>query len=120
MSNFQLITDAEFKRGMRSFAAAVNVVGVMQEEVALGMLATAMCSACAQPPIVLVCINKSASIHDILRSNENFCISVLEAGQMDIATKFVESETTERFSHCEWDTMSTGAAAIRGSLARPR
>ena len=60
MSNYRVTTDAEFKRGMRNFVAAVNVVGVMQEEVAMGILATAMCSACAQPPIVLVCINKSA------------------------------------------------------------
>jgi len=111
-----MITETEFKSGMRNFAAAVNVMGVMQEETASGMLATAMCSVCAQPPIVLVCNNKSASIHDILRSTENFCISVLKADQMAIARKFMESDKAERFSQCEWETVSTGAPAIQGAL----
>ena len=54
--------DAEqFKVGMRTLAGAVNIITSTHGGHRYGMTATAVCSATADPPTVLACINKLAT-----------------------------------------------------------
>src|SRR6185436_15849319 len=53
----------QFKAGMRSLAGAVNIITSAHAGHRYGMTATAVCSASAEPPTVLVCINKLATTH---------------------------------------------------------
>ncbi|MCP5368500.1 MAG: flavin reductase family protein [Hyphomicrobiales bacterium] len=106
----------EFKMGMRYLAAAVNVVSVIEEGAPRGMLATAVCSVCAEPPMLLVCVNQVASLHRSIRETGHFGVSVLDERQFDTACHFMSSAATERFTLCDWDTLVTGAPAIRGAL----
>lgn len=113
MSN---ITSDEFKLGMRHIAAAVNVISTIENDEPRGMLATAVCSVCAEPPTLLVCINKSTSMHAAVVKTGHFCVSVLDERQFDTASKFLSVNGAERFNLCDWDTLVTGAPAIRNAL----
>ena len=52
----------QFKTGMRSLAGAVNIITTTHAGHPYGMTATAVCSASADPPTVLICVNKLASL----------------------------------------------------------
>jgi len=110
------ITPDQFKLGMRHLAATVNVISVTVDGQPLGMLATAVCSVCAEPPTLLVCINRTASMHSAIRDSGNFCVNVLDQNQFNTACHFMSRDSSERFSVCDWDILATGAPAIQGAL----
>ena len=53
-----------FKRGMRHLAASVTLITTRHRDLRGGLTATAVCSVSAEPPQILVCVNKTASAHD--------------------------------------------------------
>src|SRR4030088_3115701 len=53
----------QFRTGMRSLAGAVSIITSAQAGHRYGMTATAVCSASAEPPTVLICVNKLATTH---------------------------------------------------------
>ncbi|WP_373086618.1 flavin reductase family protein [Sneathiella sp.] len=105
-----------FKHGMRHLAATVNVISVMCGDEPRGMLATAVCSVCADPPTLLICINRSASMYSAIQDTGRFCVNVLDQRQFDTACHFMSQGASERFTICDWDTLRTGAPAIQGAL----
>jgi len=110
------ITPENFINGMRHLAAAVNVISAMVDGKPRGMVATAVCSVCASPPTLLVCINQTAEMYKSITEGGQFCISVLDEQQFETATMFASADRDDRFNHCEWDTIATGAPAIRNAL----
>lgn len=110
------ITPEEFKQGMRHLAAAVNVVSAMVDGEPRGMLATAVCSVSAEPPTLLVCVNRDTSMHGTISDTGAFCVSVLNERQFDAALRFISKKGPERFALCEWDILETGAPAIRDAI----
>src|SRR5258707_8398131 len=58
------IDAAAFKKGMRHLAASVTLITTRHRELRGGLTATAVCSVSAEPPQILVCVNKTASAHD--------------------------------------------------------
>ena len=55
------IDAAAFKKGMRHLAASVTLITTRHRELRGGLTATAVCSVSAEPPQILVCVNKTAS-----------------------------------------------------------
>src|SRR6266513_677619 len=67
----------QFKVGMRALAGAVNIITSTQAGHRYGMTATAVCSATADPPTVLACINRLATTHGAVAKSKAFCVNVL-------------------------------------------
>lgn len=114
--------DAEaFKKGMRQLSAAVTVVTTGTDlEHRAGLTATAVCSVSAEPPHLLVCINRLGEGHARIREWRNFCVNVLSHGQIRIAKRFAGMEGgahPERFAQGEWGSLTTGAPVLAGCLA---
>lgn len=81
--------DAEsFRRGMRSLAGAVCVIATGVPGRRAGLTATAVCSVTAEPPRLLVCLNKGTGTHASVTNNGCLSINVLGADQIEIARKF--------------------------------
>ncbi len=53
-----------------------------------GMTVTAFCSLSLEPPLVLICIEKTASVHEALTSAPAFVVNILAAKQEQIARRF--------------------------------
>jgi flavin reductase (DIM6/NTAB) family NADH-FMN oxidoreductase RutF len=107
----------QFKTGMRSLAGAVNIITSANASHRYGMTATAVCSVSAEPPTVLVCINKHASTHDAISKSKAFCANVLRAEDWGLSTAFSGQQTGEgRFKSRQWSKLSTGSPVLVDSL----
>src|SRR5919201_6737747 len=93
----------QFKIGMRTLAGAVNIITSMNAGHRYGMTATAVCSATAEPPTVLVCINKLATTHNAVAKGKVFCVNVLRAEDWELSTTFSGGQAGEaRFKTRHW------------------
>ena len=90
---------ADFKRAMRRVASTVNVITVCVGGEPMGITATAMSSLSLDPPSLLICINRSASLHSPLEDVSHFCVNVLHRSQEAIAQMFADrSQQALRFA----------------------
>jgi len=107
----------QFRLGMRTLAGAVNIITTMHAGHRYGMTATAVCSASAEPPTVLACINKLAGTHDPVTKGKVFCVNVLRAEDWELSTLFSGAQTGEgRFRHGNWTRLSTGSPVLVDAL----
>src|SRR6185295_7991875 len=110
--------DAEqFKVGMRTLAGAVNIVTSLQAGHRYGMTATAVCSASAEPPTVLACINKLATTHGAVSKAAAFCVNVLRAEDWQLSSTFSGAQSGEaRFKSGNWTRLATGSPVLVDAL----
>lgn len=91
-----------FRSAMRHVAATVYAVTTGAAGERHGILATAVSSLSFDPPSLLVCINRSASLHEPLACADTFCVNVLGMGNRDIADAFLDQRGEGRFGNGEW------------------
>jgi flavin reductase (DIM6/NTAB) family NADH-FMN oxidoreductase RutF len=112
------IDAAAFKKGMRHLAASVTLITTRHGDLRGGLTATAVCSVSAEPPQILVCVNKTASAHDHIGEAGFFCINILSPAHRKIAERFAGMdgvEGDERFADMgDWSTLTTGAPVLKG------
>ncbi|MFD2762702.1 flavin reductase family protein [Micromonospora eburnea] len=77
------------RRAFGTFATGVTVVTVGGEQ-PHGMTANSFTSVSLDPPLVLVCVDKSAVMHACLDNVPVFGISVLAAGHAEVARYFAD------------------------------
>ena len=93
----------EFLNSMRGVASTVNVISSQYEDVKHAMTASSVVSLSLDPPSMLVCVNKEASIHQILEKERFFCINILSKDQMDLANLCSSADNEDsRFNSEEW------------------
>lgn len=113
----QPVTLDQFKLGMRSLAGAVSVITSAHSGHRYGMTATAVCSATAEPPTVLVCINRTTATHGSIAKGGVFCVNVLRAEDLEVSTQFSGAQTGDaRFRSREWTRLSTGSPVLIDAL----
>src|SRR3954453_5945634 len=113
----QPVDAGQFKIGMRTLAGAVNIITSFHSGHRYGMTATAVCSASAEPPTVLVCINKLATTHNAVTKRKMFCVNVLRAGDCPPSTPFRGGHTGDaRFRHGSWTGLATGSPVLIDGL----
>ena len=75
MENSDLNKD--FIQAMRGVASTVSVVSAKTDDIRHAMTAISVVSLSMEPPSMLVCVNKEASIHNILSVGSLFCLSLI-------------------------------------------
>jgi len=107
----------QFKIGMRSLAGAVSIITSAQASHRYGMTATAVCSATADPPTVLICLNKLATTHGAVAKSKVFCVNVLRAEDWELSTSFSGAQAGEgRFKSRDWVKLATGSPVLIDAL----
>jgi flavin reductase (DIM6/NTAB) family NADH-FMN oxidoreductase RutF len=103
-----------------AFATGVTVVTVGGES-PHGMTANAFTSVSLDPPLVLVCVNQDARMHQALVRGGGFAISVLAGHQREVARHFASGRRPPgiaQFATVGWTPGDqTGAPLIAGALA---
>lgn len=94
---------ASFRDAMRHVAATVYAVTTGHAGSRYGILATAVSSLSFDPPSLLVCVNRAASLHDPLLEARTFCVNVLGLGNRDVAEHFMDGQAPDRFSVGAWE-----------------
>ncbi len=78
-----------FRRGMRALPGAVCVIAANGADGApIGLTATSVTSLSADPPSLLVCVNRGAQIAAALSAGAHFSVNLLAAGQQEVAEAF--------------------------------
>ncbi|MFC4347026.1 flavin reductase family protein [Kordiimonas lipolytica] len=113
------ISKDQFKQGMRRLGGAVNIVTAADGGVWAGLTATAVTSLSAEPPRLLVCINRQGVTYDIVSKGRTLGVNVLGTAHKGLAMRFAGmdgEEETERFSGGDWFTAKSGAPLLNGAL----
>ena len=100
---------SDFRLAMRRLAATVTLVTTSDADgKRYGMLATSVTSVTMEPPMLLVCVSRSAHVHPALMARKSMCINVLLDGQADLVRAFSSSlPHDERFASAAWDKHPT-------------
>ncbi len=110
------ISSDSFKAAMRRLASSVSIVTTQHAGSPAGLVATAVCSVSAEPPMLLVCINRQAQCHEAVSAAGYFCVNVLDSCQADLADRFARATAEDRFLGLEYNSMITGAPALTEAL----
>jgi flavin reductase (DIM6/NTAB) family NADH-FMN oxidoreductase RutF len=109
----------DFVAAMGQHVSSVCVITTKYEGKSYGLTATAMSSVCADPPRLLVCINKSGTSHDMILSSGVFCVNVLDEHQEKIGKAFagILGKDFDRFSIGDWQELTTGSPVLKDASA---
>ena len=105
---------------MKRAVAGVNIVTTDGVAGRYGLTVSAFCSVSANPPLVLVCINRRSPARRAIVDNRCFCVNVLAADQQPIAEKFAGMPGHGRpyeFADSEWSTGSAGSPVLDRAVA---
>lgn len=113
------VDPAEYIAAVAQHVSSVCIITTEFEGVRYGLTATAVCSVCADPPRLLVCVNKTGFTHDKITGSGRFCVNVLTEDQDAVAMVFagMGGDRAERFATGTWTTLTTGAPALEGAAA---
>jgi len=108
-----------YLKRMRNVPGAVAIIGTALKGVRGGLAATAWSSLSADPPSMLVCVNQSASAHDMIVGSGVFTINQLASSHDETVAIFSNRRGLQgdnRFLADEWMTGSTGAPVLTSAV----
>jgi flavin reductase (DIM6/NTAB) family NADH-FMN oxidoreductase RutF len=107
-----------FRQVMSQFATGITIVTTRAGEEIHGLTANSFCSVSLEPPLVLVCVDKSAHSHDLIVRGRNFAVNILTASQEALARRFSTNNlaANDRFAGIQFRTEMTGAPILLESL----
>jgi len=114
------VTATRFRGAMRLLAGGVSVVTVGRDLQISGMTVTSVTSLSAEPPTLLVCVNRLASSWPLFQKHRAFAINILHAEQQDLADRFAGRHGVSgaaRFEGIDWSTLVTGIPVLTDCLA---
>jgi len=108
-----------FRQGMRLLAGGVCIAATSLNGERLGLTVTAVCSLTADPPTLVVCINRASGAHNAMRTTRRVSVNFLAAGQVRLAELFSSPSTkgAQRFEPAHWVDLTSGAPALVDALA---
>ena len=111
-----------YKSGMRRLAGAVCILTLNRDNEWAGLTATAVSSISAEPPRLMVCINRNVYAHEFVEPGGPLCVNVLESGQLDDAKRFAGMidgvKGQDRFSTGPWEQSGDDAPELTSSMVR--
>jgi flavin reductase (DIM6/NTAB) family NADH-FMN oxidoreductase RutF len=107
-----------FRSVLGRFASGVTVVTVRDGDGRdYGMTVSAFCSVSLEPPLVLICVDHTASMHGAAASVPHFAVSILSAEQEALSRRFSDSAEQLRFDGVGYSRGQTGLALLDDALA---
>ena len=110
------IDDARFRQAMGHFASGVTVVTTASAGELYGMTVSSFSSLSLNPPLVLICIDKSVPSHDMIRDSGRFVVNILEERQEHLSRRFATT-ATDKFKGVAWHSGQLGLPVLDNTLA---
>jgi flavin reductase len=107
---------ASFRQAMSRLGAAVTLLTTDGPAGRHGMTASAVCSVTDNPPMLLVCVNKTARSHDLFLRNGVIGVNVLAGGHEELSGRFAKFSEEDRFSYSGWQSLKTGVPLLNDAL----
>jgi len=109
----------DFRNILGNFATGVTIVTTRVGDSTHGMTANAFSSLSLDPPLVLVCVDKTANSHELIAEAGFYAVNILSRGQQDISDEFARKAEgrTHSIDHLAHRFGVTGAPLLEGCLA---
>jgi flavin reductase ActVB len=112
-----LVDPATFRDAMARFPTGVTIVTAHDEDgTPHGFTASSFCSVSLDPPLVLVCLAKSANSYAVFARMGNFAVSVLQAHHAELAHRFA-TKNADKFSQGRFVHTARGRTVLAEALA---
>ena len=96
------IDRAAFFALMSAFPTGVTIVSTLDElGQPRGLTCTMTCSVSADPPLLLVCIDKKSNTLPALRHTRRFVVNYLRAGRAELSNRFA-THSPGKWTHVAW------------------
>ena len=113
-----MIAGEEFRKLLGRWTTGVTIVTARSGEKVHGMTVSAFTEVSLDPPLVLVCCDKSSNTHLLMAEGGVFAVNILARDQTALSNKFAsKKEEWQRFDGLAWDTEVTGAPILPGTVA---
>ena len=108
---------AHFRELLGRFATGVTVLTVVGPEgKPLGMTANSLSSVSLHPPLISVCVDHEAELHDVIVNSRDFVVNVLSSPQEELARRFSDKHE-DRFEGIGYHISPEGLILLGGALA---
>lgn len=111
---------AAFRAGMSRLGGACTIITASHEGERGGLTATAVCSVSAEPPRLLVCVNRNVRAHQLIADSGRLGVNVLDACHEGLAKRFagmVEGVVGgDRFLEGNWACSPKGVPLLSDAL----
>jgi len=111
------MTGADFRSTMRCFPTGVTIVTTMLDGKPKGFTANAFSSVSAEPPTVLICVNRQGRSHPLIAAAGKFCVNILRVEQRSLARRFAAKTVADPFAELAYESAATGAPVLGDVLA---
>lgn len=107
----------DLRNALSAFPTGVTIVTTTDDTGRWwGFTATSFCSVSMSPPLVLVCLSKSAECHPAFSAADEWAIQVLHQGHSDLATRFA-TRGADKFARGGFRTSEFGAPVLGEAVA---
>ena len=107
-----------FRSVLGRFASGITIITSIDAEGRdVGMTASAFSSVSLQPPLIQVCVDRTASMFEALLHGDRFGVTVLAAEQEALSRRFAAVESSHRFEGIGYSRGDSGVVLLDDALA---
>jgi len=115
--NASEIDPSEFRQLLGHFATGVTILTTATPEgQPLGMTANSLSAVSLCPPLISVCVDREAEMHDVILKAPEFVVNVLASPQEALARRFSDKHE-DRFDGVGYHLSPEGLILLEGVLA---
>jgi flavin reductase (DIM6/NTAB) family NADH-FMN oxidoreductase RutF len=112
------VSQAELKDVYARRATGVAIVTARAGDRIHGMTVSAFTEVSLEPPLVLVCLDRTTNTQRVIAEGGCFAVNILARDQEALARRFACDDAEDRrFSGIDCETGATGAPLLAGSVA---
>src|SRR5580704_6609765 len=112
------VTQADFRHAMGHFATGVTVITAVDSAgQPVGTTANAVSALSLEPPLVLVCFDRTSLTLDAVRTHGAFAVNMLAAAQRHLSVNFARRGVAAAWDGVEHHRGLTGSPRLHGALA---
>ena len=107
-----------FRAVLGRFASGITVLTTRDEsDRDCGMTVSAFASLSLEPPLVLACVDRQASMHELLMHATTFAVNILSSAQEPLSRRFADPDSHWRFDGVGFRRGHSGSALLEDALA---
>lgn len=110
------IEQAEFRQALRHFASGVTVITTQDQGQLHGTTISSFCSLSLQPPLILICIDVRATIHNLIVKSGVFGVNILDESAEEVSRHFAR-QIPNKFASVPYTPGRTGVPLLENALA---
>jgi flavin reductase (DIM6/NTAB) family NADH-FMN oxidoreductase RutF len=114
--DLEQLTSDQFRDVIGRFASGVTVITVNKDGKPLGTTASAFTSLSVEPPMILICMNKTSATGRAVHEAGKFAVNILGEGHPDLAIRFA-GKGDDKFEGVEHESGANGEPLLVDALA---